>query len=386
MASNTRQLGDELKDYMKGLLNNIRKDIDKQFDKWLLRPNGFLARLCDSYEDAIAQQAGVLKEETENEQRAYDRALLVLGVIGCGAMAWLSKALEHHVGPHLFYEYEENVGVMQPTRMLRKIPREVDAAVFGDTGKDLSNLIAGLAGSQFQPVGAGGPPYQPMNGERVLFAATPRDFTRNVYAEVQAQQKQAQDTIDRLIEKINNTTSSFGEGIVKNLQKNPRFNSLRTPDQQQQAGYDLINSGFTVVRQTWGIQWHFYGNDPPKPYWDRVTWEFEKQLWAVWVLQQHFRLGLRAVVAENGPRPGVIGATGQVLYPTGGALSWVTDSPITMRLYELNAPVKQILDREVGTQAQVDLLNNWATNLQPLWLRVFLNGVPRTLQPVNQMF
>lgn len=259
-----------------------------------------------------------------------------LSTSSLGATAWLGAVLEQKVGRKLFYEYEQ-AEVILPKRWLRllnakKIPEEFEAKLFGDSGHALADVGVNLGGEKLKP-----PPFKGPNPQEVANAPDANIFANNLFRQVDAQRKQAVDTIVGTAQDINSSVT-LGAAIVKRLQKeNPRFDCLSV-EAQKLAGQKLINDALNIERRKWADKWLFYGSDPPQPNWFKVKYELERQIWAVWVAQQNFHIEIipdADALIPGSIRNVIVGASGRVLEHTGGFAKLIEDSVIATRLHGL---------------------------------------------------
>lgn len=375
----------ELKQYTINLLNNIEKEVTAQFDKWVKPKVGFVDLLCTAFGDAANDQVAVLKDEQEEKRRAFERALFILNLCAIGATNWLGAAMELKLGPKIFFEYEANLGaVLMPKFMLKKIHNEFKGKIFGDMSKDLASLAVDLAGEHFNPSDG----YREPNPNNVIYAPNAATFGQKIYVEADVQQTFVTKTINRIAQNINNSPT-FGQALVARVLKRfPQCTRLGRVGIVN-AGHALVNELFDMYRQNWAAQWYYYGYDPPsQPRWSNIRRHFERQIWAVWILQQHFSVQKMNVLNSYY----INGASGPVLETSGGFGSLIKDSPIVTRLFEaFNVPVSDMIlngppHSEDGCQAQIDKINKWAINEDQTVLRGELDGKKRVLGPVDQIW
>ncbi len=375
-------LGAELKQYTINILNSLGSEVDKQFEKWARPEIGFLAQLCRAQQAAVKEQAEVLNELAEDQRRSYERSLFVLEILTIPATSWLLATLELKVGKKIFYEYE---GAMVQVHDIpwvalpkTRVWNEYNSKIFGDMGKEIADSLSKLAGEKFLAND-----HEDVNPHSVAYSPNAGVFALNLHAEVYKQQRQIKDTILKITQDIARSMT-FGRALVQRLRsENPHFDRLPY-EAQLKAGQKMFNDMLDMNRETWAGQWIYYGNDPPSPDWGRVKRELERQIWRLWIVQQHFR----AEKSGFPPIDAVMGASGDVLEATGGVLFPIKTSPIVTRLDEFNAPVWDYIlkKRPMDAQAQVNKLNDWAKREEPTWLNRELEGKRRVLKPVDEMW
>jgi hypothetical protein len=389
------QVALELTQYLINLLNLIGKEVDQQFAKWSGLYTGFLDGYVAAHARAANSQEKVLAKYKEEQRRSMERSLFLMEILSIPAVSWLGAALEMRVGKRIFREYEDGVNLCG--RYFYKVAHdEFKSKVFGDSIKDFANIITKLTGEK---IVVDEPPE--VDEHKIAFQPTLDLFGSTLYQEVEEQRAAVLNNVDAVTLDINKRLATFGNSIVKRLRSERAGFDRLTGELQFQAGTELIDRLVQESRKAWASSWLFYGSDPPaKPNWRMITDELERQLWCVWLVQQDLHAGKHGWnLFDEDYR--VIGASGEVFDPVGGALlppnpSLYENSPIQDRLFEdFNAPLMDYrLDHAVKThtkawaEKQVEKLKDWINQPQQSmdYLNQVLRGKPRKLQEIDSMF
>jgi hypothetical protein len=382
-----RNLNVELKQYTFNLLMLIGKEVDEQFTKWNQPNLGFLAKYVEAHSRAAKQQEETLKDYEEEKRRTMERTLFMIEVLSVPAVSWLGAALELRVGPKLFYEYKDGFTVETRKYFYKKVHDEFKSKVFGDAGKDLAGTVLKLTSDK---VVSDDPPE--VNAQKITLSPDFDGFGMNLYTEVDKQSKAVQKNINKIAQAVNNSPS-FGDALVKRLQKeNPGFDRLPF-EAQYNLGRQTINNLLQENRIAWASSWLYYGNDPPQPNWHRITRDLEREIWSVWIIQQDLhaeKYGWNLFTEDYK----VNGASGTVFDPVGGVGKTYENSQIETRLFEeFNAPLMDYqLDYALQAHSrdwaekQARKIRDWAGGGDFSYLTKELLGKPRTLKPVDQMW
>jgi len=316
-----------------------------------------------------------------------ERALFLIEVMSVPAISWLGATLELRVGAKLFQEYEDGFEAETRKYFYHKVHDEFQSKIFGDAGKDLASTLFKLASENIASEG------QPsIDLHSIAYSPDLEVFGSNLYQEVDKQSTAAQTQINRIAQTVNNSYT-FGDAIVKRLQKETHGFDRLAPRIQFEMGTKLINGLMQDMRNDWASRWLYYGNDPPHPSWPRIIRELERELWCVWILQQNFHSKKHGWNLFDEDYK-VSGASGEVFDQTGGIASSYEDSPITTRLFEdFNAPLMDYkLDWALKTHSkiwadqQAQKIRDWAGSGDFSYITNQLRGVARSLQPVEQMW
>ena len=393
----------ELKQYTINTLNLLGKEIDDQYDKWAKERTGFFALLCGAHGDAAKEQAKVLKQQQDEERRAFERAMFIFSILGVFAIDTVGAAIELKLAPKLIGEYEKvmvaGYGLMySPTKSAG-----VGRKVMGDFSNDFMDLMSAL-GTKYD-----GPPfnYKELDLTSLPYKPNANDFAQKIYEELDRQRKSVMRYFNGLTQNINNSRVFGGDVVKKLLDMKETMNSIekavlhtrgKQPDTKAmiQAGQILIDSLLDEVRKKWVDAYYYYEYDPsPNPPWGMIKQRLERYLWKLWIQQQKFRIRV-----NEGMDPGwrasdsytLVGASGSILAPSGGFASRRQDNPIVVRLFDLNAPVMDLLmhgstwSHHAECQSQLDKLNKWATQLDTADAHASLEGVKRPWRTVSKIW
>jgi hypothetical protein len=299
------------------------KEVDDQFGKWN-KPNiGFLTNFVDAHGVAAKNQETTLKDYEEETKRTMERMLFMIEVLSIPAVAWLGAALELRVGAQIFAEYEDGFAAETGKYVYKKVANEFKAKIFGDAAKDLSDTLFKLT---TQKIASEDPPA--VEERKIALSPDFGVFGRNLYGEVDKQQTAVSNNISKIAQRVNTISPAVGDAVITRLKTtNPGFDRLPYP-QQLSLGKKVINDLMQANRVNWAASWLFYGNDPPKPDWNKIVSELERQIWSVWVIQQDLhaeKYGLNLFTEDYK----VYGFSGKVFDDTGGIASRYKTSPIT---------------------------------------------------------
>jgi hypothetical protein len=254
-----------------------------------------------------------------------------------------------------------------------------------------------------------GPPsfYKEPNFSKLPYVPNAQAFAQEIFVQLDQQQKAIIKDVYSLSQRINNSTV-FGPNLVKKLVDPTKMTSPiemmafallgKVPDRDSmiKAGYLLIDKLLDAKRQKWATDYQYYGYDPPpSPHWHRIEFQLERALWAVWIAQQNLKTRVNIdgdwgwVSSSNSYT--LVGASGDIFARSGGFASLIKDSPIVVRLFEVNAPVMHMLSgstwsHRVDCDGQLDRLTEWAQKIDLSVVQEELKGVKRTLGTVSQIW
>jgi hypothetical protein len=394
----------ELKQYTVNLLNSMRLEIAAQYDKWGKEHVGFVSLLCGAHGDAASDQAAILKQQQDEERRAFERAMFIFSIVGLFAIDVAGAAIELKLAPKLIGEYDKTRATAAGFTIIYSTRRAgVNRKVMGDFSTDLMQSLLAL-GTQYD-----GPPstYRELDLASLPYSPNAKEFGHKLFVELDQQQAAIASYINGVSQSVFRSRV-FGDNLVKRLvQTSEALNAVgkliseklgRKPDKNTliEAGQLWIDSVFDDKRKKWADQYYFYGYDPsPKPNWEMIRRRLERYLWKLWIQQQHFRIRVNV-----GQDPGwirasdtysLIGASGSILERTGGIGSWIKDNPIVTRLYDLNAPVMDLTTGATWShrsecQSQLDKLKTWAEQLDGADLQKEIDGIKRPFRTVSKIW
>jgi len=343
--ADTYALGKALQQYMVNMLENVKTELESNFDEWAA-PGRYFDKLADEQAAAAARQVSALKEVEEERRRSFERSMFAISLIAPFALSWMSAHLQYTLGPKLFSKsVNERVtgvadGFMVSFEMNKLLGNQIANKVFGDMGKELATWVGGMGKTIALDA------HKEIDGRKVAGSANLHSFKTNLLQEINGQKDQAVRTIMKVKQDVVNDID-YGQGILKRLHKtNPA--SARLPVKaQEQAGIQMIIVELNNKRRKWADEFSFYGTKPPQPNWQNIGRMIERQMWALWIIQEKLEY------SKAGP-----GVLSYVSFIKGASGPLDNDAFIT-NLHSLNLPVLD-LERRHHSKEQVDRLNTWA--------------------------
>jgi hypothetical protein len=283
-------LASDLSQYM---INRINVDLvpewGYQYDKW---KNFMDDIVTPAFRDAFNNQQSVLSASAAAKRALFELALLGVSILGNVVLSWAAAKIQ--------YEY---LGKYNPTIKYKTVKvnagykvslgdkyieyDKVAPKVYADMAKDLGKL--GLTGTiKKAEITAASPP----DGSALARVPNPDDFGAAMRRELNSQKTMLTATIGAFADKILDSRLDWGGEQVKRLvQKYAGFVKKPYPEQRR-LGESMLNDDLDDLRRKWAKDpvWFYFGNIPFMYGGIELARIFERELWALWILDQDYKV------------------------------------------------------------------------------------------------
>lgn len=402
------------------LANHVHGEYEDRILEW----KKYINRVVDAERDALKSHEDILKrvinEKQKEQQRSAMFAMIALQLLAGPALSWITGVIETRIAPKLLSANRMQSTLVDLQTSLSQRPKrfimwkseseynEVAAKVYGEFA---SNAVSKLA---FDPIiaaitsvperGGTNKSYQELMAVSLIpDNAESRDLhfslkTRLENALADQQQKTMQQILDLAL-RIQRSPN-IGKVILGYLyKKQPEVAKMSIRDKQT-AAQRFVESIIDGHREKWAQEWLYYGNDPPMTSTDEMARKIEREIWALWILDQEFKV----YVQQRGSFAGEVDSTWDEYYVEGR--DEIELHPLIIdRLIELDVvfpqSVFEMMERHrrqlanpngekpsvsisggVDDQQELDDLKNWAKKRQPDYLSGRIDYIPRRLQPI----
>jgi hypothetical protein len=283
-------LAGDLKQYM---INRINVDLSPewgyQYDTWgdYIDDPVTLA-FNDAYKGQQDVFEAVRKEKEEAYKAAFDFAMLALTITSGAALSWVSGTIQYKYmakyNPTVTYKLSQvatNTWERTKVTDYDKVGGKLAADLVKDIGKTFFDQTKKLI-----QIPAPSTP----NAQDVANQVNPESFRSALRRELARQKKTLTATIGVYADKVIDAQYNFGQEQVNRLvTMNPNF--LKKPYSDQiRAGQKMLDGDLDALRDKWADQWYYFGNNPfPYSRWELAR-RFERELWALWILQQDYKV------------------------------------------------------------------------------------------------
>jgi hypothetical protein len=284
-------LADDLKQYM---INRITVDLAPewgyQYDRW----NKFLENIVSpAFGDAFNGQQATLKASEKAKEALWDLAKIGLSIIGQVTLSWVAGKIQYEylakVNPVIKYKtikVDTNYKVSLSGQYVDY--DKVAPKVYADMSKELGKLGLGEV-TKSVPIDS----VSPADGSGVAKAGNPDDFKREIVGVLDSQKTKLTATIGAFADKIlDDSKIDWGGEQVKRLgNKYPELHKLPYQEQRRR-GELMLNDDLDKMRRNWANNpvWFYFGNIPFTYSRFELARTIERELWALWVLDQDYKV------------------------------------------------------------------------------------------------
>ncbi|MBI3411513.1 MAG: hypothetical protein HY040_24560 [Planctomycetes bacterium] len=398
-------LTSKLQQYMFDMLNtNVRDEFEYQLEVWRLH----LADIADAQQQAVQRFQGVFEEvarqEEEERRKNFEYGMFILSLFSGPALSWAAGAIQYGLYAKVAQKLASKASWLNGAAVKTISDDKVWAKVSGDAGKAIFSFFIdkGINNVVQAPNG------QAPNTADLVNSIDPAAFKSKLDRAMVREKWLTREAITSVAQNAKSPTFD----VAKELFQADRWNETAPFYLQEQVGQKLIHKWVNEIREWLAREGHYFGNDPAKLDIGSVAQTMEREMWALWVLQQDFRV---VFFDQDGEGHGHFLVKSQA---TG--LFALEPQPIVRRLRWLGAPADDFLtsigladaagavfgkapakrrqysdnpdmNKNAGADVQksLDMLLNWATN-RPLEVKDFLNkgpnkAIPRKLPSVEQV-
>ena len=295
MAAFDKSLAPKIQQYAYNLIaTQLTKEIEDQFEAWI-GEGSFVNDVGDAIEAATKAQLAVIEESDKKRRESMERALFVFSLIAPLALSWMAGSLQYIVGPKLFSKsVSKNIGTTMFTQTV-VVENKVASKMLADAGKDL--VSRGLPA--FVAVTTPKRPELAFDANNTTNGLT---LKANFEKTIKAQRDNVVANVMAIAEALN-ANPDAGMLLIKAFRKaSPAEIPRETEQQFQIACQNWINDIVNDARQAWAEAYPIYGMDPPDITPQRLARDFERRMWAAWLIQNDFRAWDRY---QNDYRPSI---------------------------------------------------------------------------------
>jgi len=297
MSKTETDVAQNLKDHIKGHILTVQKEYDWQVAKW--KP--FFNVVVDAQAAAFDTFKTTLENALKDSQRGAELLLMALSMAGGAAIGWLGTVVKGHL-----------------TSRFAKSPVFQDAFVPGG-GYEIVKVSAGTLEETAAKAAYFGDKLEKGLGtglDKLVAKVTPKtelkDVSRPATADLKSKLTQTIQKADYasfktmitavLDEEIRITTGQFGLwysathndrdfGTKLLAAVKAKFNLPHlSPDSLETFGVNDIDDYIDKLRNKFAKDWFYYGNDPDEKGIKSLPDRIEKELWALWIIDQEFKV------------------------------------------------------------------------------------------------
>lgn len=312
MSENTEQLKYEMRQHAYDMLAvNTVREYENQIGEW----QKYINRVVDAEKDAIANHQKVLNEmAAEEKAKAEANAILcmfALSLVTGPFLSWVGGAIQYNVMPKLIGKTKTTI----VTNVMKKRGQVVDLPIGGyftqqDHNKIVAKMFGDFAQARTENVGSGIMSFFSSSEKQQL----PNRVSGNSFQQLTSFAQQTS-SIDQLMISLKTTLENamidettktvnviidranaikrhlnYGKLILEEMyQKNPQTKKL-SGIQLKWAAYKYVEELVDIDRKKWAINWLYYGYNPPNISMYEMSRMIEREIWALWILDQDFQI------------------------------------------------------------------------------------------------
>lgn len=389
-------LANELRDYAHDLLAiHVVADYDYQMGKWQRHIN----LVVDAQNEAHKRHKKILEDIAASD--AF--AMLALSFVAGPMLSWVSGAVQYNLYPRYAKTLSQRMGAKGTE--VKGDPSKVAAKIFGDTaastvqlGTDRLFQLAAVDPARRVNLAAA------TSGSIASFKTT---LENALIEEGDLRKKAIRDLAMRIRKDPN-----YGEDVLKKMYRIVPNSETQPYHAQEAAAKGMIRAGIDCTRIGWACDWLYYGNDPAPEAIDVMSNKMECEIWALWILDQKFRMlerkpwdpapvtfpvgedialreeivkrlvDLDIVLAQPKeiPRAWPLPSAG----PTEESMKQVKEQ-LARRKNDVSLSIPVLREGDIDTKEEVRALNEWAAHHPPALLGGKKSHVPRILPPVEKI-
>jgi len=388
-ADQSLNLASDLRTYAVWAVEQVAKEYGYQIGKW--------ERHINLVADAHAEAHGRYEKLFEEMAAADGLAMMALSFVAGPMLSWVSGAIQYTKFPAMAKKLAERKGV--------KLTGQEDfvrvrAKIFGDTAVSTIRLGAGKTFSMTMPP----------DSSKLLpsLAAEGRVGTLKTIL-----QNELSHQSDRVLKSMNKFGQSiqqdllYGQSVLENMYRTVPGSDSFPYLAQESAAKGLIRHDVDEQRHRWAAQWAYYGCDPNPEAYHIMVRKIEKEIWALWVLDQKFKFHetpslfgaktgdiygedgmLREEIVNRLVELDVVLAQLKHYYGTGiitEESQQRMDKQIDRRKADVSMSIPVLREGDIDTKAELRALTDWAAFHEPELLGGKLDRITRRLPSLNEI-
>lgn len=288
-----------LRDYAHKLVADhfLERDYKKQIGKWIRS-----ARLvADAHDGARDNVRDVLTDIAQKKQAERERLLFAVTLAAGLPLRWLSAAVSTKYAPKFLGAGAQGritIGVSRIGINPKVDYNKVAASFFGGAALDLSKAARDLG------VGAlkfDSKEYDFNTASLKKIGTEGGSFKTQLINSMEEQKEVAVERIMQLAWEIEHSSDKLvGEWIAKVdktsaaaerlLEKEGIKRDSREKEKSKESlGKHFVNKWLDGYRKEWAKSWFYYGNDPDFRSVEEMAKVIEREIWALWILDQKFK-------------------------------------------------------------------------------------------------
>lgn len=421
-------LEDHINEYVHALLAiHVVLEYEKQVGEW----KDYINRVVDAEKKALENHENVLKQilnqQQQDDQISAFLGMMALSLVAGPALSWIVGTIETRLYPRFFaISQQKSADVILKSKAVRSANglnapiisseaqyNQVAAKVFGEFAGNAAqkiyieplNFYISKApernADNYKSIS-----YQQLNAVAQLPTnAKGPDLDRSLRTALEeALKDERQRGVDRIAGFGLDLRKSpdFARIFLMNMnRRDPGFKKLDIRAKKQVIDRD-IEKMVDMYRQIWAKSWLYYGNNPPPTTVDEISRRIEREIWAMWILEQDFKLK----VSEG--RDSLDDVKVSTFVWVEGRNKTPLHPLIIDRLIELDVVLPQSfyemyqrflrtqkdpngesptvrIEGKVDEEKELENIKNWAKNRKPQVLAGNLDRIPRPVPPIARV-
>ncbi len=410
-------LGDRIVEYAHDLLaTHTVREYEYVIGKW----EDYINRVIDAEKMALDEHQkvlnAVLNQIQQQQQAGAMFAMLALTLVTGPALSWIGGAIQYKLYPLLASQNRWKTAMVYMQNRLGKgnsyrmsisesEHNRVAAKIFGDAASNVAQQVGverflGRMVANISPR-ANTKTHQELSALLQIPANAPsRDLHQSLRTRMEAslrdeKEKTVKTISDMALELRRSSTFIKGayEFFVK-LNAQVRGGNVGV---QQMAADRFVERMVDEQREKWAKEWLYYGNLPPQTSIVEMSRKIEREIWAMWIIDQEFTLYSQ----QKGSFAGEVDGTWEELY-VAGRDGLAFHSLIVARLTDLGVVIPQtsrqfadlnernwgnpnkekptvLVKDSVDDSQELDEIQAWAKNRQPELLSGHFDSQPRNI-------
>jgi hypothetical protein len=293
---------ERLKDHAARLADGIWKEYQEQITKW----TAYLNLVADQQIAAKDSFQATLQDIKRKAEEAEQFAMMALSLIGMAACTWIGALVELELYPRVAGKVVLSDGFKEGKYWVksREEYSEFAAKFFGDEIKELlGHPLDKLFELVMPEAGSSNAKINDAFWNSIL-GSNLGSFRTNIVNGLAAASQDVMDQLRTLSTNIDDK-QDFGKAVLREVDKRfPRSKSRSqeaADDLLERNGRTLLDDYFYKLRQRYAKDWFYYGNDPVTSRLPLLAFHFEVQIWALWILNQDWKMKYAAFGGEDTP-------------------------------------------------------------------------------------
>lgn len=300
--------------------NLLATEVPKEYALQLLEWEKYINRVVDAQIKALQNHQDVLTKILNEQQKAAQQnaamCMFALSLIAGPALSWLSGTIQYkwypqlRSQPKLAHTYFYVEGRKNPAKSIRMEYtadeyNKVAAKIFGDASADIIQNVGidVFLTKGVEKITRQVDAYKKVDMPAANAAADQLDSYRtSIVNAFKDEQAATVETIGKFASKLISDSTirqNFGAAVLAKLDREQPQLKNASLRERQEAGKKVVEEIVDKFRNHWADQWFYYGHNPPLTSTTEISRRIEREIWAMWILQQKFQIKLRAMHSTN---------------------------------------------------------------------------------------